>query len=86
MPNTASAKKALRQDAKRAARNKTVKEGVAYAAKMVRKAIEAGDKTAALAALQTAGKTIDKAMQKKVLKKNTAARKKSRMHRKVNAM
>lgn len=86
MPNLQQAKKALRQSEKRALRNKNVKENVSYAVKQVRKAIASGDKAKATEALLTAGKIIDKATQKNILKKNTAARKKSRMHKKVNAM
>jgi ribosomal protein S20 len=36
--------------------------------------------------MRAAGKALDKAVQKKVLKSNTAARIKSRLARKVNAL
>lgn len=83
MPNTASAKKALRQDEKRAARNKVVKHTMQVAVKAVRKAAAAGNSAEAKKLLQTAQKLIDKAAEKNVIKKNTASRKISRLNKLV---
>lgn len=84
MPIKKSAMKALRQSKKRTERNKKVKETVTYLRRTVRKDIEAGTKGVEKSA-KDAIKAIDKAVQNKVMKKNTAARIKSRMMKKVNA-
>lgn len=85
MPNLANAKKALRQSKKRAARNKAVKDNIAYMAKQIRKGIDAKDKKQVSEWTPKILKAIDKAEGKGILKKNTAARKKSRLTKKVNA-
>jgi small subunit ribosomal protein S20 len=81
MPITRSAKKALRvSDRKRAVNDrtkKTLKEG----AKSVQKLVIAKKWKEAREALPSAYSAIDKAMKKGVIKKNTAARKKSRLSR-----
>lgn len=79
MPNTASAKKALRQDAKRAERNKLAKHAMNVAVKSVRKAAAAGNKDEANKLFTGAQKLIDKAAKKNIIKKNTASRKISRL-------
>ena len=83
MPNKPSAKKALRQDKKRAARNLEVKKAYKQAIKSVIKALEEGKKD--VAELTTAAqKKLDKAAKMGVIKKNTASRKLSRLMKKVN--
>lgn len=79
MANTASAKKALRQNVKRTERNKMVKHAMTVAIKKVRKAASAGNQDEAKKELLTAQKLIDKAAQKNVIKKNSASRKISRL-------
>ncbi|HBU27775.1 TPA: 30S ribosomal protein S20 [Candidatus Uhrbacteria bacterium] len=79
MPNTSSAKKALRQTIKHAARNKTVKHVMTVATKTVRKSAAAGAADAARKELIAAQKLIAKAAQKNVIKKNTASRRISRL-------
>ena len=69
MANIKSAKKRILTSAKRAAANKAVKSSVKTAIKKVHKAVEAGDKEAAVAALTAAEATIDKAASKGVLHK-----------------
>ena len=83
MPNKKSAMKALRQDKKKALRNFKVKKNVKDLVKDSKKLIEAKDKTAA-DKVKDAIKSIDKAVQNKVLKKNTGSRKKSRLIKKLN--
>ncbi|OGZ44300.1 MAG: 30S ribosomal protein S20 [Candidatus Ryanbacteria bacterium RIFCSPHIGHO2_02_FULL_45_17b] len=83
MPNTSSAKKALRQSAKRRVQNTRHKRAVADTTKQIRKLIESGKYEEAAALLGRAYKEIDKAAKTRVLKKNTAARKKSRVARLV---
>lgn len=84
MPNKKSAEKALRKSKKRAARNKAVKDSIAYMLKQIRKGIEAEEKKAVEEWMPKALKAIDKAAGKGILKKNTAARKKSRLTKRVN--
>lgn len=85
MANTASAKKAMRQTAKRAALNLKVKKAYKEALKAVEKAILAGESN--LTALTTkAQQALDKAAKKGVIKPNTAARKLSRLMAKVNTV
>ncbi|MEK7173909.1 MAG: 30S ribosomal protein S20 [Patescibacteria group bacterium] len=79
MPITTSAKKALRQSARRRVQN--VKRQRAYkdAVKSVRTLIGAGKKEEARSLLPKAYKTLDKATKSNVIKKNTASRIKSRL-------
>lgn len=80
MPITKSAKKALRGSARKKAvndrRKKVMKESVKGIEKMVKT-----DKKEAKKNLSAAYSAIDKALKKGVIKKNTAARKKSRLSR-----
>jgi len=84
MPIKQAAFKALRQNKKAAERNKKVKSDIEALTKRIRKAITAGDKTKGAEWLAQAVKKIDKAVQKKMLKKNTASRQKSRLAIAVN--
>ena len=84
MPIKKASIKDLRQAKKRAARNLEKKNAYKAAIKKATKAIEAGEKD--LAPLTTAvQKTLDKAAKTGVIKKNTAARKLSRLMKKVHA-
>jgi small subunit ribosomal protein S20 len=86
MPIKKSAIKALRQDKKRASRNKKVKSDITALVRKVRKAVVKKDRDKAADWLKQAIKRIDKAVQKGIIKKNTAARKKSRLSKAVNAL
>ncbi len=86
MPNLRNAKKALRQSERRRVRNKAAKEHIAYLFRRVRKALEAKDADNVKAWLPKALKAVDKAAGKGILKKNTAARKKSRLMKKANTI
>ena len=83
MPQHKSAMKRERQDKKRRARNRKVKSQVRGAVKSVHAAETAED---AQAKLVMASSTIDKAAKKGIVHKRTAARKKSRLAKKVNAL
>ena len=80
MPIKEAAKKYMRVTERKTARNKIVKGTFKGAIKKTREAVKAGDTDEAQKWLKTAIKSLDKASQKKVLKKNTAARKKSRLN------
>lgn len=86
MANIKSAKKRVLVNRKKAERNKSIKSAVKTSIKKVEVAIEAKDKEAAVAALQNAISTIDKAATKGVYHKNTAARKISRLSKAVNTL
>lgn len=86
MPIKKNAIKALRQNVKHAQLNKVVKAEIGSLRVKFRKAITAVKKTEAADVAKIIGKKMDKAVSKKILKKNTVARLKSRMTKKVNAL
>ena len=80
MPIKQAAKKALRQTQKRTARNLKIREDIQTLLKKTRKAISSKESKDKIEAnLKQAQKSLDKAVQKGVLKKNTASRKLSRL-------
>jgi small subunit ribosomal protein S20 len=86
MPIKKNAMKALRQNIKRTARNKTVKAEIDSLRIKFRKAMAVTKKSEAAELVKAIGKKLDKGESKKIFKKNTAARLKSRMMKKINAM
>ncbi len=85
MPHTTSAKKALRQTAKRNARNRNEKKGIRVQIKKFLTAVKEGTSEQKQAEFQTAVKKLDKAATKNVIHRNAAARKKSQLARKLVA-
>lgn len=79
MPITSSAKKALRQDARRRKQNEQVKQNVKRVLKQARDLVLQKKTGEALAFLPQLSKVLDKAAKRGVIAKNTAARKKSRI-------
>ena len=79
MPVKRSAIKALRQNHKRHQRNVAVKNDVRKAVKEARRLLGLKEKPKAVEAIKVAIMKLDKAVQKGILKKNTAARLKSRI-------
>ena len=86
MPNIKSSIKSMRVDAKRRARNIFEKTRMKKAQKLVLAAIEAGDSAKAKELLPAAHKAIDQAAANHTIHKNAAARKKSKLTLKVNAI
>lgn len=86
MAHHKSALKRIRQTAKRTARNRFYRTRIKNITKAVREAVAAGDKEKAVEALKLANREFHKYVSKGVLKKNTAARKVSRLHKLVNSM
>jgi small subunit ribosomal protein S20 len=76
----------MRQNEKRRLRNKSAKSAIRTASKKVVVAAQANNVAEAKAALQDMIKRIDTAARKGIVKKNTAARKKSRMQKLVNRL
>ena len=79
MPITRSAKKALRQNKKRRERNLRQLNILKDTIKKIKKLVSENKKEEALKLLPNAYKVIDKAAKTGVIKKNNAARKKSRL-------
>lgn len=77
MPVIKSAKKRARQAEVKQARNYNMRTLVRKSIRKVADAVKAGDKKEATKVLAMAYKSIDTASKKKVLHKNTAARRKS---------
>ena len=86
MPNIKSAIKRVSVIEKKTQRNNMIKSGYRTAVKKFEQAVEAGNKEEATKLLADATKKIDQACSKGVIVKNTAARKKSNMAKKLNAM
>jgi small subunit ribosomal protein S20 len=86
MANSPSAKKRARQAVRRTAINKSRRSRVRTFIRKVEEAIAAGDRGAALEALKAAQPEIMRGAVKGVLHRNTASRKVSRLHHRVNAM
>ncbi len=82
--NIKSAIKRAKLAAERTQRNKAIKSVVHTAVKRFETAV-AGDGAAASESLRQAASEIDRAVTKGVVHRNTAARKKSRLARKLNA-
>ena len=82
MPITKSAKKAIRGSLRKKAANDRNKRSMKEAMKTVEKTAKT-DKSEASKSLASAYAAIDKAAKKGIIKKNTAARKKSRLSRLV---
>jgi small subunit ribosomal protein S20 len=86
MPIKQNAKKAVRQSSKRTLRNKLVRDELKSLRVKFRKLITAKDSSKAAELARELGKKFDKSVTKGVLKKNTAARLKSRMMARLNSL
>ncbi|MDS0524071.1 30S ribosomal protein S20 [Clostridium sp. SHJSY1] len=86
MANIKSAKKRILVAEKKTARNRMVKSALKTAIKKFEAAVSANSADEAKALFVKASKSLDMAAQKGVVHKNMAARKKSRLAAKLNAM
>jgi small subunit ribosomal protein S20 len=86
MANIKSAIKRIRTSEKRRVRNAAVRSTVRTSLKGARTAIEGGQVDQARSTLLHTIQVLDKAVTKGVIHKNTAARKKSRLTRQLNAL
>ncbi|MFC1609284.1 30S ribosomal protein S20 [Patescibacteria group bacterium] len=86
MPIKDSAKKYMKVTVRKTLKNKKIKGAYRNAIKKTREAVAAKDFKNASEFLKQAIKSLDKAAQKKVLKKNTVARYKSRLNKAVKAI
>ena len=86
MANHRSAKKRIRQTARRTAVNRNRISRIRTFVKKVEEAIESGNKEAAATAYRAAQPEIHRGVTKGVLHKNTAARRLSRLSRRIRAL
>jgi small subunit ribosomal protein S20 len=83
LANTASAQKEIRKNARRRTRNRLVRAKTRTVTRRAVRAIEAGETTAA-DEVRNAQRELDAAAQKGVIHRNAAARRKSRLMRRMN--
>lgn len=86
MPNIKSAVKRVSVIKKKTLRNNMIKTGYRTAVKKFENAVEEANVEEATKLYAEASKKIDQACTKGVIVKNTAARKKSRLAKKLNAI
>ncbi|HOY56294.1 MAG TPA: 30S ribosomal protein S20 [bacterium] len=86
MPHMKAAVKSLRQTKTRTARNEKIRDNLSYLIRAVKKALKQNDKAKATEVSKQLKQALDKAAQKNVIKKNTAARRKSRFAKKINKL
>ncbi len=86
MANTASTKKRVRQNEKRRLRNRVWLTRARSTVKQARIAIDSKDSEASIAAVNTAIASLDQAASKGVIHKRNAARRKSRLMKKLSAL
>jgi small subunit ribosomal protein S20 len=86
MANTASARKRIRQNETRYARNQARKSRIRTFVKKVETAIAGGDQAAAVAALREAQPEMQRGVTKGVSHLNTVARKISRLSARVKSL
>ena len=86
MPNIKSAKKRVKVIAVKTLRNKIIKSALKTSIRKYEAALADGNKELAAATYREAVAKIDKAVAKGIMHKNTAARRKSRFTRLLNAM
>lgn len=86
MANTAQARKRARQAIVRRAHNMSLRSELRTAIKKVRKAVAAGDKTAAQTVFKESQSVIDSIADKKIIHKNAAARHKSRLSAAIKSL
>lgn len=84
MAHSLSAKKRIRQAAKRNARNRARKVEIKESSKALNTAITAGDLDKAEQEFRSAVSTLSRVADRGTIHKNTAARRRSRMAKKLN--
>ena len=86
MPIKKAAKKYMRVTERKTEKNRKIKGNFRSAMKATNESVAKDDIAKAQESLKKAVKALDKAAQKKVISKNTAARRKSRLNKKVKAI
>ncbi|WP_180538963.1 30S ribosomal protein S20 [Nevskia soli] len=86
MANHLSAQKRVRQEERRTEFNRKNKTRLRHSIRAMRKALTSKDASAANELLGTTFSMIDRSARSGIIKRNTAARYKSRIHAKVKAL
>jgi len=86
VPNIKSAKKRLLVSERNRLRNASAKSAIKTAIKKFENAVVTGEKEQAQAAYKNMVQTLDKAVSKGFMHKNTVARKKSRLSKQLKAL
>lgn len=86
MPNSNSAKKRLRQNEVRRARNRSTKSAMRTQIRKVREAVDAGDVELAEKEFKAVAKKLDQAGVKNVIHRNKASRTKSRLQKAIKGI
>jgi len=86
LPNIKSAKKRARQSEEKRMHNKHIRSGMRTKVKAVLSAIDNGDKETAIVAYKLAVPALDSSVSKGIMHKNKAARHKSRLNSRINAL
>ncbi len=86
MAHSLSAKKRVRQNAKKKAINRARKSEVKTGIKKLEEIIKSGDAAKAMEQLKAVARELDQVSSTSTMHKNTAARKKSRLAKRVNAL
>ncbi len=86
MPHLKQSAKRLRQSQKKAAVNNKIKDSLDYLMRQFKKAVAVSDLEKAKSLSGQLIKAIDKACEKHIFQKNNAARKKSRIMKKINGL
>ncbi|OIP96247.1 30S ribosomal protein S20 [Candidatus Wirthbacteria bacterium CG2_30_54_11] len=86
MANTKSTEKRIRSNAKKAVRNLPVRTRVKTTLKDAHSALDSKKAENATTAVHIAIKQLDRAVSKKIIHKNNAARRKSRLTRQLNTL
>lgn len=86
MAHSLSAKKRVRQNAKRRLRNRDRKRVIRLELKKMTSALVSGDKATATEELKKAQTVLDRTASRGTIHKNTAARRKSKLAKKINAL
>ena len=86
MANTYSALKRVRQTERRTEVNRKNKSRLRHQIRAMRRALTTKDVKAASELLSTTFSVIDRSAKSGIIKKNTAARYKSKLHRRVKAL
>lgn len=85
MPNIKSSERSVKTDALRKAANSAIKGEMRSTARKVLENVEAGEQAKATELFAKVSSIADKAARKGIIHKNTAARKKSRIAKAINA-
>lgn len=86
MPQLKQSAKRLRQSKKRALANQRIKAHLDYLSRQLKKSLAARDENKAAEQSRSLCQSIDKARKRNIYKKNSAARRKSKIMKEVNAL